>query len=305
MLTHLAISFTPNYFIPTAVMLRSVLNSSQEGRFKVYCLVCEDIPERQQNMLREMCGGRMEFEYINLSGRLEGCYVDPRYSEAASYRLMLPELLPDLNKIIYLDCDIIVRQDLAALDSLVDISGNYLAAVFEAPIENQSQRWEALGCDPGKYFNSGFLVMNLARMRKEKVSEKLLAVLHRDYLEFPDQDALNIVCKGRVEALTPVYNSIRTFFLPQYRTEFEKQYGPLQRLAVETFGNIHYTGGKPWNLFTVRFGDWWETYDSLPDDIKSEWVPNKKVLRLWKIYRTGFGRWTLDTMQAIYRKIKH
>lgn len=305
MLTHIAISFTPDYFVPAAVTLKSVLDASPEGRFRVHCLVTEDIPQRQKDILAAMAGERMAFEYINLRGQLEGCYVDPRYSEAASYRLLLPELLPELNKIIYLDCDIVVRQDLSALDATVNVAGKLLAAVYEAPIEDQSKRWAALGCDPDKYFNSGFLVMNLARMREEGTSGKLLDALRHGSLEFPDQDALNIVCKGRVLLLPPVWNSIRTFFLPRYKAEFSKQYGPLTSVAVEAFGNIHYTGGKPWNLFTVRFGDWWEKYESMPAAAKDEWTPNPKILRLWKVYRTGIGRKIIDTAQAVYRKIKH
>lgn len=305
MRTNLAISFTPNYFVPASVTLKSILDSSSEGFFKVYCLVVEDIPERQKQLLKGMCEARMEFEYVNLRGKLDGCYVDPRYSEAASYRLLLPELLPELDRIIYIDCDIIVRQDLAALDANIKLEDNYLAAVYEAPIENQSRRWEVLGCDPGKYFNSGFLVMNLAEMREEKVSREMIKALHTDYLEFPDQDALNIVCKGRILALPPVFNSIRTFFLPQYKTDFLKQYGEEEWEAAHKSGNIHYTGGKPWNIFTVRFGDWWRTYDSLPDEIKSEWIPNQRMFRFWTIYRTGIGRRIIDFTRALYRRIRH
>lgn len=304
-MTPLIIAFTPNYIVPASVTLQSILDASPSGRFEVFCLVTEDIPQRQKDKLSAMAGERMSFNYVNLAGRLDGCYVDPRYSEAASYRLLLPELLPELDRIIYIDCDIVVRQDLDALYSSIDLEDKLLAAVYEAPIEGQAARWEALGCDPGKYFNSGFLVMNLAQMRKEETSAKLLDALRTDYLEFPDQDALNVVCKGRVLALPPEYNSIRTFFLPQYRADFEKQYGPGLVGAVEDSGNIHYTGGKPWNIFTVRFADWWKKYDSLPEAIKEEWTPKPKIMRLWKFYRTGLGRWTVDSAQEVYRKIRH
>lgn len=304
-MTPLVISFTPNYIVPAAVTLRSILDSSTEGCFEVYCLVTEDIPQRQKDELKSMAGERMTFKYINLAGRLDGCYVDPRYSEAASYRLLLPELLPEIDSIVYLDCDIVVRQDIAGLYESIDLADNLIAAVYEAPIENQAERWTKLGCDPGKYFNSGFLVMNLKRMREEGTSSKFLDELRADYLEFPDQDVLNIVCKGRVLPLPPEYNSIRTFFLPQYADDYERQYGPDSRREVVNSGNIHYTGGKPWNLFTVRFADWWRKYDSLPIEIKKEWKPKRKIFFLWKFYRTCLGRFILDTVRSAYRRIKH
>ena len=212
----LAIAFTPNYFVPAATMLRSLLDSSKDS-FKVICLVSEEIPERMRIKLERLGEGRLSFEYIPLQGRMEGIYTDPRYTETASFRLILPELLPEYDSIAYIDCDVIVRQDIGKLYRETDLGDNYVAAVFEAPIENQAERARALGCDPNKYFNSGFLLMNLRQMREEKVSEKLLDACRVPYMEFPDQDALNQVCLGRVLPLSPVYNSIRTFFIRKYK----------------------------------------------------------------------------------------
>ena len=111
----LAIAFTPNYFVQAATTLRSVLDASLDGQFRVVCMLTEEIPQRMQDELKRMGGGRLVLEYLPLKGRLQGIYIDPRYTEAASMRLLLPELLPELDRVLYLDCDIIVRQDLARL----------------------------------------------------------------------------------------------------------------------------------------------------------------------------------------------
>lgn len=305
-MTPIVIAFTPNYIVPAAVTLRSILDASPEGRFEVLCLVTEEIPQRQKDELEAMAGERMIFRYLSLAGRLEGYYIDPRYSEAASYRLLLPELLPDVDKIIYIDCDIVVRQDLAALYSSTELGDNLIAAIYEAPIEGQAERWKALGCDSGKYFNSGFLIMNLKQMREEGTSRKLLDALRTDWLEFPDQDALNQVCQGRVLPLSPIYNGIRTFFLPQYKKDFLAQYGSEALWdEVQTSGTIHYTGGKPWNLFTVKFDKWWRVYYSLPPTIKSEQEYSRTVRLLSKIYLTKIGKNIIDCAQNLHRRIKH
>ena len=297
----LAIAFTPNYFVQAATTLRSVLDASLDGQFRVVCMLTEEIPQRMQDELKRMGGGRLVLEYLPLKGRLQGIYIDPRYTEAASMRLLLPELLPELDRVLYLDCDIIVRQDLARLWEEIDLDDNYLAAVYEAAIEGQAERFRALGCDPAKYFNSGFLLMNLAQMRSEKVSEKLLEACRVPYLEFPDQDALNQVCQGRVLPLSPLYNSIRTFFIPKYEPDFVRQYGEELWDKVQREATIHYTGGKPWNLFTVQFGAWWRVYDTLPAEIKAEWTPGK-MARFWKLYRTPFGR-VLDAVRKFKQKL--
>ena len=297
------IAFTLNYFVPAAVTLKSLLDSSA-GQFRIICLVTEDIPQRMQDKLTRLGAGRLELEYINLSGRLKDIYTDPRYSEAASFRLLLPEILPEYDKVLYVDCDIIIRQDVSRLYNETELGNNYLGAVFEAPIENQAGRFMALGCNPRTYFNSGFLLMNLAAMRADSVSRRLMDACRVDWLEFPDQDALNQVCQGRVLPLSPLYNGIRTFFLPQYRADFVAQYSEEMWNQVQEKATIHYTGGKPWNLFTVKFGEWWHTYDSLPQEVRSEWHVNKKMLCLWKVYKTGLGRCLIDTAQRIYRRCK-
>ena len=296
----LAIAFTPNYFVQAAATLRSVLDASPDGQFRVICMLSEEIPQRMKDKLQRLGGERLTLEYILLKGRLEGVYIDPRYTEAASLRLLLPELLPELDKILYLDCDIIVRQDLAKLWAQTDLADNYLAAIYEAAIEGQADRFRALGCDPAKYFNSGFLLMNMAQMRAKKVSEKLLEACRVPYLEFPDQDALNQVCQGRVLPLSPLYNSIRTFFIPKYKANFVRQYSEPLWEQVQREATIHYTGGKPWDLFTVQFAAWWKVYDRLPAEIKEEWTPGR-MARFWKFYRTPLGR-VFDGLRSLKQR---
>ena len=301
MKTPIAIAFTPNYFVPAATMLQSLLDAST-GAFEVVCLVTEEIPRRQQEKLDRLGGGRLSFTYISLKGRLEGVYIDPRYTEAASLRLLLPELLPEYDTILYLDCDIIVRQDVGRLYRETFLGDNYLAAVFEAPIEQQAVRFRALGCDPDRYFNSGFLLMNLAQMRRDNLTQRLLDACRVDYLEFPDQDALNQVCQGRVLPLSPLYNSIRTFFIPKYKPDFVRCYSEALWNEVQEHGTIHYTGGKPWNLFTVQFGAWWRVYDSLPEEIRGEWTPNPGVHRFWKMYRMAPVRFVVDAVRNLKQR---
>ena len=244
--------------------------------------------------------GRLNLKFISMAGRLQGIYTDPRYTEAASFRLLLPEILPEYDSIVYIDCDVIVRQDVGRLWQESDLGDNYMAAVFEAPIEQQAERFRALGCDPQRYFNSGFLIMNLKKMREEKVSEQLLEACRVTYLEFPDQDSLNQVCQGRVLPLSPVYNSIRTFFIPKYKADFVRQYSKELWDEVQRCGTIHYTGGKPWNLFSVRFGDWWRVYESLPEEIRREWTPSMKIMRVWNLYRIR----PIGSFLELLRKIK-
>lgn len=301
----IVIAFTPDYFIPAATCLYSILkHSSDTEEFHVVCLLTEELPQQMQEKLKRLGGQRIQFSFINLTGKLQDIYIDERYTIAASYRLLLPDILPEYDKVLYIDCDVIVRNDLAKLYHEIDLKNNYLAAVFEASLDFQIPYLVSIGCEPGKYINSGFLVMNLAQLRKDNMVPKFLNAAKKEELQFPDQDVLNQLCKGKILGLSPCYNSIRTYFLPQYKKAFLKYYSEDDWQHVQQHGTIHYTGDKPWNRFTIQFGTWWNYYMLLPDDIKSEGVIKRKLYYLAKILNTKGGDFILNTMLSVYRSLK-
>lgn len=299
----IVLSFTENYFVPVATCISSILkNSDSKYKFEIICLLTNELPSDLKELLESLSLERLSFNYFNLDGTLEGVYVDERYTIAASFRLLIPELLKEYDQVIYLDCDIIVRNDLGNLFETIVLSDYYLAAVYETVLDFQIPYLKQIGCEPGYYFNSGFLLMNLKSMRRDNLSQKLIDGLKVPYLQFPDQDVLNIYCKDKVLELSPIYNSIRTFFLPQYKKEFIKRYTESLWDEVQKIGTIHYTGNKPWNSFTVKFDIWWKYYWELPEKIKAKWSVNKKLLRLYRFYSTAIGGTLIDKVQKVYRK---
>lgn len=269
-------AFTPNYFIPAATALLSVLSSSgQEARFHVICLLTEDLSEDYKERLHQLDGGsgRMTWAYMNLSDALQGVYVDPKYTIAASFRLVVAELLPQYDRVIYMDCDMIIRQDLAKLYRELDLGECYLAGVAEANTPYQEERvLKRLDIPKGAYINSGFLVLNLALIRRDGLTERFLEALRVDYLEFPDQDVLNMVCRGRILYLPPYYNGIRTFMHPAFKDNFLRYYSLEDWDTVQSKGTIHYTGEKPWRAYANGFEQWWAMYDRLPVSVR-EGIP--------------------------------
>lgn len=303
--TPIVLAFTPNYFVPAATLLCSMLrHSPHSAHFEVICLLTEALPEQMQQDLALFGGERLRFRFINLEGRLQNIYVDPKYTVAAAYRLLLPELLPEYDKVLYADCDMVVQNDLAALFREVDMGDHYLAGVAEATLDFQLPHMEAIGCTPGTYINSGFLIMNLDQLRQDKMVEKFMAAASAAFLLFPDQDVLNQLCKGRILYLAPYHNAIRTFYLPQYKQAFLNYYTEQDWQAVQRHGNIHYTGGKPWKTFTVRFEDWWSYHAQLPQAIRNRQLASVGIQMLQWIYRRPIGRLIIKVPQRMYRKLK-
>lgn len=301
----IVIAFTPNYFVPVATCISSVLQSAVKARFHFICLLTEALPVRMQALLNDLVGHRGRFSFMDLTGALTtDIYVDPKYTVAASYRLLLPDLLPQYDKVLYIDCDMIFRNDLSELYHGVDLGDNYMAGVFEATLELQLAHMQAIGCAPGSYINSGLLLMNLKQLRADGMVDKFLEAAQEEGLEFPDQDVINQLCKGRIIGLPPCWNSIRTFFLPQYKTEFLKFYTEQDWQTVQRKGNVHYTGPKPWKTFTVAFDLWWDYYRRLPEEIKQLLSIDPKLALFAQLYQRPWGQTFVHSLQRIYRKVK-
>ena len=103
--------------------------------------------------------------------------------------------------------------------------------------------------------------------------------------------------------LSPLYDSIRTFFILKYKPDFVRQYSEELWDAVQREGTIHYTGGKPWDLFTVQFRAWWQVFDTLPREIRDEWNPVPKMYRFWRFYRIAPVGKAFDMLRALKQRV--
>lgn len=156
---------------------------------------------------------------------------------------LLPRLVPrSVSRAIFLDVDIIALGDISELATM-SLDGHAVAAV-RAPLRRFSGR---LGTQV--YLNSGVLVIDLEKWRRDRVSERCLDYLRRiegDWSDaYPDQDALNVVLKeddGRPKwkALEPKWNACTPLFVGPRESIL---YDPV---PIEDAVLIHYSGTKPW-----------------------------------------------------------
>ncbi len=159
------------------------------------------------------------------------------FTEATYYRLLLGEIVPaGIDRILYLDCDTVVRRSLRPLFE-ADLGAG--AVVGAVPLPG-SPAWQWLGLPEGEpYFNAGVLVVDLPRWRAAGVREAAFAFLrdHAAKIRWVDQDVLNVVLSGRWRELGAEWN-------------FQEAHAILWRegkLAVDP-ALVHYTGNlKPWH----------------------------------------------------------
>ncbi|HFR3815568.1 TPA: glycosyltransferase [Streptococcus suis] len=152
------------------------------------------------------------------------------------FRMAFASLLPDLDRILYLDSDILAQKDLQPLWE-TPLDGAYMAAVSEPPSEDAFNYRRSIGMtDPTYYFNSGVLLMDLKKIREDKIESLLFECGHtiKDKIRLQDQDIINVALEGKIKSLDPIYN-----------------YGYMERQAnLRKEADIvlnHYSLEKPWN----------------------------------------------------------
>ncbi|MBR1390106.1 MAG: glycosyltransferase family 8 protein [Lachnospiraceae bacterium] len=168
-------------------------------------------------------------------------------------RLACDKLLPtDIDRILYLDGDTINLRSLSDLWSS-DIGDNVLGGCIEATVIKERCRQLQLG--PIPYINSGVLLINLEKWRRENWGERIIAY-YRDsggQLFAPDQDAINGALKGKIYFLPPKYNFFNCYWLYNYKF-LSKQVAQGYYYSKEVFDEsikhptiIHYLGEeRPW-----------------------------------------------------------
>ena len=122
--------------------------------------------------------------------------------EEIFYRLMIPEMFPDYDKVLYMDCDTVALADVAKLYT-IDIGNNFIGAAADQAVAAvpafRAYTKYALNIAPHRYFNSGVIVMNLKKLREIGFYGKFCEVLRSyEFIIAPDQDVLNLICKDRV-----------------------------------------------------------------------------------------------------------
>ena len=231
----------------------------------------------------------------------------------AWFRIKLPDVCPDLDKILYLDCDTLVRGNLDELFEL-DLSGKYLAGVKD--VWGVSKYVKRLNMKSPVYINSGMLLFNCDYCRKEQFFDKIIdfAKNNDKIIEFCDQDSINKVVDEKKIVLNPKYNLMDTWWRGGYY-EFEGEEETEYLQAKENPVIAHLTGLKPafkgcGNKFKE---EWWDyakrtaIYEELLKDYENSKAPSNKeplLRQIFSIKNEYRGKTKTKVMRLLGLKIK-
>lgn len=213
---HIACGANAAYMPYAAAMLRSLLTQTHQSPLCIHFMYTDALPLSDMERLRALVtdlGGNWQALRINPE-QLHFFPPNSRFGIEAWYRTLLPELLPDLPRVLYLDADTLVLQPLDELWA-TDLQDNIVGAIRNPlyPFMN-NQFQKDLGLRRGQYFNSGVLLMDLQRWRGEGISRKLQGFVktHAPTQNWPDQNALNAILRGRWLQLSPRWNAHSIYF---------------------------------------------------------------------------------------------
>ena len=201
----------------------------------------------------------------------------------AWFRIKLPDMCQDLDKILYLDCDTLVLGDLSELFS-IDLSDKYLAGVKD--VWGVNKYCARLDMKSGVYVNSGMLLFNAEYCRKEGFFDKIVDFANNNakIIEFCDQDSINKIADENKIVLHPKFNFMDTWWRGGYY-EFEGKEEEEYLEAKEKPVIAHLTGLKPaFKGCGNRFKDnWWEyakltnIYSELKEDYEKSKIPTEPL----------------------------
>jgi len=252
-----------NYLQHLVVTMTSILiHADADDRFEFLILSDGSLAEEHFSKVRKL--GDCKIWIVRADQLVRECMViapNSQWSVAVYYRLLLPYLCESDTRIIYLDCDIIVRGSLSRLWNMA--MDKSFAGVADTGFEHRDRLAERSVEIHGDYFNSGVVVLNLERIRARGY-EKLLrgAETKLPDPEFPDQDWLNLMFNSDKQLIPPKWNAMSHLFSAE--NESPDPYTDEEVDAARTNPKIcHFTNIKPWTMTYNEHPFWFEYWEVL------------------------------------------
>ncbi len=256
-----------------AVAIRSLIDNSSEENDYVINVLNDGLPENRVRKIKAMETDNVKINFFGVKEKVEALAGELNlrdyFTISIYFRLFIPSMFPHLKKALYMDCDIVILDDVAKLYKK-DLEGNVLGVVSDQIIAGDEvlhvYSEKALGIKYREYFNSGILLMDLNMMREMKIEEQFVELLNKyDFRTIaPDQDYLNVLCRDKVMYLDRAWNVM---------SSKDEYFGELRIIHFNMFN-------KPWLYSKVRFCDYFWKY-AKKTDFMEEIKRMKKHFQIW------------------------
>jgi hypothetical protein len=216
----IALACDNGYMLYTDVLLQSILENENSAYFYDIVIMHRDISEYNQRISKDIFSGRNNFSlrFLDVTRNFEAyenVHIDRHLTFETYYRFLVPDLFNGYEKVLYMDCDMIVNADISELFS-IDLTGKYIGAVHDFDFIanavaqekfywNNALKYLKLN-DYFDYFQAGVMLLNIPEIQTDFSSESLFQTALSRSWYFHDQDVLNYLFKGKVHYINCKWN---------------------------------------------------------------------------------------------------
>lgn len=263
--------------MPTCVMMCSVCVNNPDLIIRFHIITDVDVADEDRDDIATVVApykNRARIEFYHITEQILDCSfpkLNEKITRPAYFRLFVAEMLPStIDKVLYLDGDVIVRHSLKELWDM-DLSNFALAAVSDMR-EGSTDRYEGFGYSNNQgYFNSGVLLINLAYWRQHQATKQFEEFIQKRYetIRFHDQDVLNYIFREQ-KKMIPIKYNLQDGFLCKTPEYDESRYGEEVIAARKDPVIVYFTwNSKPWK------------YSYSPNPFRSSFYKYQKLTK-WK-----------------------
>lgn len=240
--------FDSNYVDKFLCLAQSIVDNAERSALHFHAVASDLRPGQHDQLFRFAQSRRFQLHLHQAPPELESLYRSGSWSSAVYNRLLLPELVAEwTDRLLYLDCDMLVLEDLSSLFAR-PLHGHILGAVYD----NYVQVQPLIGItEPGNYFNSGMLLIDVAGWRQNDISQRCIDYLrqHPEHIKYVDQCALNAVFAGNWERLPSAYNTLTSYLPDAYGVAGAGRF--LSQITI-----LHFTLQRPWVMLNKHPYTW-------------------------------------------------
>lgn len=289
-----------NYVLPTMVSMQSIKLNNKKNKVDVY-IFHNGLLQENKEKFKSLESDNFKVDFKDVTSYLnDNLYATSKYPTSIYYRFFIPQILSDLDKVIYLDCDIIVNKDLKNLVE-TSLTNCVIGAAKDCDVY--------LGTRNDDYVNSGVIIYNIQECIDFDFTKKCINyIAENQNLTCPDQDAINAVCKGKVAYIPIIYNFHTIFSYDYKKVKISKSKG-LNLFGVKKQSDVtiyHYAGTniKPWELIESPYAKlWWKVAKSLNVKVQREIIEFGRVKRK-KLYDRYKNSGTYNQLISYSQKSK-
>ena len=259
---NIAYCITQDFIENASVSAASILQNASEKDEYYFYIFTENFNNNDKTAFEKITKFHpAKIDFIKINRKIFNPFINNSpIGISPLYRLLIPSLLPNIDKILYLDADTYIYSNLAELYNY-DITNHFVAGVIDK-CEQTMRRRVKLG-EGQTFINAGVLLLNLRAFRENNLEEKCFELL-KTTRSFNDQDVINSICREKILLLPLKYNIMA--YPPEVTQRAESQYENMEAEAIEAYKNpvIFHMHLKPWNNpYLSSSHDWIKLWNKL------------------------------------------